>query len=65
MLEVSINPKKEEQITTKENIRAVLRNLTVNIKYEDIYQNLNVTYLSSVQKNQQVDKNLFKLPTQN
>ena len=32
---------------------------------KDIYQNLNVTYLSSVQKNQQVDKNLFKLPTQN
>ena len=44
MLEVSINPKKEEQITTKENIRAVLRNLTVNIKYEDIYQNLMDTY---------------------
>lgn len=44
MLEVPINPKKEEQITTKENIRAVLRNLTVNIKYEDIYQNLMDTY---------------------
>ena len=32
---------------------------------KDIYQNLNVTYLSSILKNQQVDKNLFKLPTQN
>ena len=32
---------------------------------KDIYQNLNITYLSSILKNQQVDKNLFKLPTQN
>jgi outer membrane lipoprotein-sorting protein len=33
-------------------------------KTKDIYQNLNVTYLSSILKNQQVNKNLFKLPTQ-
>ena len=32
---------------------------------KDIYQNVNVTYLSSIQVNQQVDKNLFKLPIQN
>ena len=32
---------------------------------KDIYQNINVTYLSSIKVNQQVDKNLFKLPTQN
>tara|TARA_B110000008_G_C16555929_1_gene398240 strand:+ start:36 stop:581 length:546 start_codon:yes stop_codon:yes gene_type:complete len=32
---------------------------------KDIYQNVNITYLSSIQKNQQVDKNLFKLPIQN
>ena len=32
---------------------------------KDIYQNVNVTYLSSIELNQQVDKNLFKLPTQN
>ena len=32
---------------------------------KDIYQNVNVTYLSSVQVNQRVDKNLFKLPAQN
>jgi outer membrane lipoprotein-sorting protein len=32
---------------------------------KDIYQNVNVTYLSSIQINQQVDKNLFKLPIQN
>ena len=32
---------------------------------KDIYQNVTVTYLSSIQLNQQVDKKLFKLPTQN
>ena len=32
---------------------------------KDIYQNINVTYLSSIQKNQKVDKDLFKLPAQN
>ena len=28
----------------------------------DIYQNLSITYLSSIIKNQKIDKNLFKLP---
>ena len=32
---------------------------------KDIYQNVNVTYLSSIQVNQQVDEDLFKLPIQN
>ena len=32
---------------------------------KDIYQNVNVTYLSSIQVNQQVDEDLFKLPLQN
>ena len=32
---------------------------------KDIYQNVNVTYLYSIQLNQQIDKDLFKLPTQN
>jgi outer membrane lipoprotein-sorting protein len=32
---------------------------------KDIYQNVNVTYLSSIKVNQQVDKDLFKLPMQN
>ena len=32
---------------------------------KDIYQNINVTYLSSIQLNQKIKKNLFKLPTQN
>ena len=31
----------------------------------DIYQNLNITYLYSIKKNQELKKNLFKLPTQN
>ena len=32
---------------------------------KDIYQNINVTYLSSIKKNQQIDKDLFELPSQN
>ena len=32
---------------------------------KDIYQNINVTYLYSIKKNQKVNKNLFKLQTQN
>ena len=32
---------------------------------KDIYQNTNITYLSSIQLNQKIDKNLFKLPSQN
>ena len=31
----------------------------------DIYQNLSITFLSSVQKNQDINKNLFILPKQN
>ena len=32
---------------------------------KDIYQNLNITFLSSIRKNQIIAKNLFKLPAQN
>jgi outer membrane lipoprotein-sorting protein len=32
---------------------------------KDIYQNVNVTYLSSIQINKQIDRNLFILPAQN
>jgi outer membrane lipoprotein-sorting protein len=32
---------------------------------KDIYQNVNVTYLSSIKKNQKVSKDLFELPVQN
>ena len=31
----------------------------------DIYQNLNITYLSSIKKNQILKKNIFKLPKEN
>ena len=31
----------------------------------DMYQNLNITFLSSIEKNQKLSKNLFKLPSQN
>lgn len=31
----------------------------------DIYQNLSITYLDSIKKNQEIKKNLFKLPSQN
>ena len=32
---------------------------------KDIYQNLNITFLSSVKINEPINKNLFKLPLQN
>ena len=32
---------------------------------KDIYQNTNITYLSSIKKNQKVNKDLFELPAQN
>ena len=31
----------------------------------DIYQNFNITYISSIRKNRVLKKNLFKLPSQN
>ena len=31
----------------------------------DIYQNFNITYLSSIRKNRVLSKNLFKIPSQN
>jgi len=32
---------------------------------KDIYQNFNITFLSSIKKNELVNKNIFKLPLQN
>ena len=32
---------------------------------KDIYQNINITYLSSIQTNQKVDESLFIIPVQN
>ena len=37
----------------------------VGWKTKDMYQNVNVTYLSSIKKNQKVNKDLFELPAQN
>ena len=49
-------------------INVFFDNMTFNLvgwQTKDIYQNFNITYLSSIQKNQQVNKDLFKLPSQN
>ena len=49
-------------------INVFFDNKTFNLigwQTKDIYQNLSVTYLSSILKNQQVDKNLIKLTAQN
>ena len=32
---------------------------------KDVYQNLNITFISSVKKNELINKNIFKLPSQN
>ena len=32
---------------------------------KDVYQNLNITFLSSINRNEVIDKNIFKLPIQN
>jgi outer membrane lipoprotein-sorting protein len=57
-----------EIVENDNEINIFFDNKTFNLvgwQIKDIYQNINVTYLSSIKINQQVDKNLFKLPTQN
>ena len=57
-----------EIIENNNEINIFFNDKTFNLvgwQTKDIYQNINVTYLYLVQKNQQIDKNLFKLPTQN
>ena len=57
--------------TIQENdnvINIFFDNKTFNLigwQTKDIYQNVNVTYLSSIQVNQQINKDLLKLPKQN
>jgi outer membrane lipoprotein-sorting protein len=49
-------------------INVFFDNISFNLvgwQTKDIYQNFNITYLSSIQKNQQVNKDLFKLPSHN
>jgi outer membrane lipoprotein-sorting protein len=55
-------------IENDNEINIFFDNKTFNLigwQTKDIYQNVNVTYLSSIKVNQQVDKDLFKLPIQN
>ena len=57
-----------EIIENNNEINIFFNDKTFNLvgwKTKDIYQNVNVTYLSSIQVNQQVDEDLFKLPAQN
>ena len=57
-----------EIVENDSEINVFFDNKTFNLvgwQTKDIYQNINVTYLSSIKINQLVDKNLFKLPTQN
>ena len=37
----------------------------VGWKTRDIYQNINITYLYSIETNKEITKNLFKIPSQN
>ena len=57
------------QILEKDNeINIFFDNQTFNLvgwQTKDIYQNLNITFISSVKTNEIIDKDLFKLPLQN
>ena len=71
------NLKEEKLETTYINFKILENDQEINIFFDnktfnligwqtkDIYQNINVTYLSSIQLNQKIKKNLFKLPMQN
>ena len=57
-----------EIVENDSEINIFFDNKTFNLvgwQTKDIYQNINVTYLSSIQINQQINKNLFQLPSQN
>jgi outer membrane lipoprotein-sorting protein len=59
------------------NYRIIENDIEINVFFDnkthnligwqtkDIYQNINFTYLSSIKVNQEIEKNLFKLPSQN
>jgi len=50
------------------NFKIFENNNEINIigwQTEDIYQNLSITFISSVEKNQEVDNKIFKLPENN
>ena len=51
-----------------EEINLFFNNQTYDLigwQNKDIYQNFNITFLSSIRKNRVLSKNLFKIPTQN
>jgi len=55
-------------IENNNEINVFFDNKTFNLigwQTRDIYQNKNVTFLSSIKKNQIISKDLFKLPSQN
>ena len=55
-------------IENDNEINVFFDNKTYNLigwQTKDIYQNINVTYLSSIQLNQEIENNLFQLPSQN
>ena len=57
-----------EIVENDNEINIFFDNKTLNLigwQTKDIYQNINVTYLSLIQINQQINKNLFQLPAQN
>jgi outer membrane lipoprotein-sorting protein len=57
-----------EIVENDSEINIFFDNKTFNLigwQTKDIYQNVSVTYLSSIKKNQKVNKDLFELPAQN
>jgi len=55
-------------IENDNEINVFFNNKTHNLigwKTKDIYQNINFTSLTSIEVNQEIEKNLFKLPSQN
>ena len=49
-------------------INVFFDNNTFNLigwKTRDIYQNINITYLTSIETNKEITKNLFKIPNEN
>ena len=55
-------------IENDNEINIFFDNQTFNLigwQTKDVYQNLNITFLSSIKKNQIINKNLFKLPSRN
>ena len=48
MLEIPVNMKNEKQVQVRETIRGILRELTVIIEYQDVYENIMPAYKRSL-----------------